>query len=227
MSFRSPQLTLVAFPLNQHTLGWSPFLHGLLGCSAPASLGRFVGTTKPSDFSAPCILGLPLSRSRGGPTPYGQANAEISRFSRLEFPRMPRSSTPQGPRLAGPYASPGVAFRRSETRRLPDCGFRGSIARPACTPVNASPTPSRRPAHDSGPLWGTTLQRKTLPFSTPSRFIPARSDGSRSAQGEAPPTRRGRAQREAPEPSVAPPAPPAHGPDGSARLRRGAVHPAR
>ena len=33
----------------------------------------------------------------------------------------------------------------------PESQFRGSIAQPARTPVNASPTPSRAPPHDSGP----------------------------------------------------------------------------
>jgi hypothetical protein len=49
---------------------------------------------------------------------------------------------------------PDIAFRLSLRRRHPG-GFALSRldTRPARTPVNASPTPSRAPTHDSGPLW--------------------------------------------------------------------------
>lgn len=62
---------------------------------------------------------------------------------------------------------------RALVEQLEDLPFRGSIAQPARTTVNASPAPSRTPTHDSRPSWSLRLRRRALSSPTPCRFIPA------------------------------------------------------
>ena len=75
-----------------------------------------------------------------------------SRFSRTKVPHMPwfsdRAGPPDSSRVTLPAVLPS-AFNRAWAPR--SSVFRGSIARPARTPVNASPRPSQDAAHDSGP----------------------------------------------------------------------------
>src|SRR5487761_692917 len=47
------------------------------------------------------------------------------------------------------------------------------MARPARTPVNASPASLQTPTHDSGPPGSLTLRCRTPPFLASCRFIPA------------------------------------------------------
>ena len=78
---------------------------------------------------------------------------ETSRFPYGERPRMPGSLTTPGrqgtragaPRRVAFRPSDGVGARLAETSRLN--GW------PARSPADASPTPSRMPAHRSGPMW--------------------------------------------------------------------------
>jgi len=77
-----------------------------------------------------------------------------SRFSCEVFPYVPGSSTAQDPDASRACDAPSAAFRISLMRRHPGLSFfRGSIARPARTPVNASALPLRETPHDSGPSW--------------------------------------------------------------------------
>jgi hypothetical protein len=63
------------------------------------------------------------------------------------------SLTTRGPPTARENAVSDVAFRLLYNVGTPIASFRGSIARPACTPVNASPRPRGTSTHDSGPPW--------------------------------------------------------------------------
>jgi hypothetical protein len=77
-----------------------------------------------------------------------------SRFSCEVFPYVPGSSTARDPNASRASDAPSSAFRPFlQCRRPEGCCFRGSIARPARTPVNASALPLRETPHDSGPLW--------------------------------------------------------------------------
>jgi len=81
-----------------------------------------------------------------------------------------------------------------ERRRHPGLFFfRGSVAWPMRTPVNASPVPSRMPAHDSGSMWVATpspwwtLTTYFLPVSrrTRAKKTPSQPDCRRVAIGVA------------------------------------------
>ena len=61
-----------------------------------------------------------------------------------------------GPTAPRDIAAADVAFRLCDSVGTPECTFRGSIARPARAPVNASPPPSQTTTHDSGPPWVAT-----------------------------------------------------------------------
>ena len=81
---------------------------------------------------------------------------EISRFPCKERLHMPGSLTTPGRPDARDGAPGRVAFRKmhcvgTQNRKL--SRLNGWPMRP---PVNASPRPSRAPAHDSGPMWIAT-----------------------------------------------------------------------
>jgi len=59
----------------------------------------------------------------------------------------PGSPTARGPPTARDNAASSVAFRLVNGVGTPKCSFRGSIARPTCTPVNASLRPRGSPTH--------------------------------------------------------------------------------
>jgi hypothetical protein len=63
------------------------------------------------------------------------------------------SLTTQGPPTPRANAAGSVAFHRLDSVGTPKLYFRGSITRPARTPVNASPRPRGSSTHDSGPSW--------------------------------------------------------------------------
>src|SRR5262249_53717611 len=103
----------------------------------------------------PYIRGLPPQRSPGGPPADhadGQARDlpvlahEGSAHAMVLRPRR----APDSSRVTLPAVLPS-AFNRAWAPWF--SAFRGSIARPARTPVNASPRPSQDAAHDSGPPW--------------------------------------------------------------------------
>ncbi len=84
----------------------------------------------------------------------GRGTAGVSRFSRMEFPRMLRVSdsaaSSDGSRWSPSPVSPSPSPYRVGT---PDQVISELNGWPACAPVNASPAASRPPAHDSGSRW--------------------------------------------------------------------------
>jgi hypothetical protein len=141
---------------------------GLPPASNTASPAR---TTRLSDSRRSFIsgygLGLPLAArpaadmpprepSRTGHHRLLTGDHRASRFSRMEIPHMPGFSDRAGSTGHSHDATDDLAFRLVVRRRHPKPAFRGSIAPPMRTPVNASPTPSRTPTHDSGPPWIAT-----------------------------------------------------------------------
>ena len=82
----------------------------------------------------------------------------VSRFSRLEFPRMPRVSDPAGSQADFSVRLPrcGLPPSEKDVGTLEDKTISGLNTWPTCAPVNASPAPLRLPAHDSGSEWVAT-----------------------------------------------------------------------
>jgi hypothetical protein len=131
-------------------------------CSADSAAGEpalFAGFPAPMaecDFSRSCIIGYGSSPLRHGPEQHAQ---------RCCWPtvRSPGSRTRRTCQVLRPRrifealaidARLRFAFGKTALRRHPRCClFRGSIAWPMRSPVNASPTPSRAPAHDPGSIW--------------------------------------------------------------------------
>ena len=74
----------------------------------------------------------------------------------VEIPKPHGSLTTRGPPTARESAVSDVAFRLLYNVGTPIASFRGSIARPARTPVNASPRPRGTSTHHSGPPWVAT-----------------------------------------------------------------------
>jgi hypothetical protein len=61
--------------------------------------------------------------------------------------------TARGPPAPRDNTTSDIAFRFTNNVGTPNSQFRGSIARPAHTPVNASPRPHGTSTHDSEPPW--------------------------------------------------------------------------
>jgi hypothetical protein len=127
-------------------------------CSA-GPLGRplfagFLGTMKRSDSLYPSITGVPL-RFPVRTWPYGtRPEAGPPGFRTQCFDACQRSSTPPGRPIPRHIGMVRVAFRVFGARRHPrPAPISGLHTLPACSPVNASPTPLPMPAHDSGPVW--------------------------------------------------------------------------
>jgi hypothetical protein len=138
-----------------------------------ALFGSFAGTTGPSDFPRSCITGL-----RPRPFPHDPPNHHHKRVTvgppgsrAWRVHAHAQVLRPRGVRrTARENAANGVAFRALEPRRHPvHLPFRGSIAQPARTPVNASLRPRGSPTHDSGPSWVATpsMSDSFIPFSRP------------------------------------------------------------
>lgn len=86
----------------------------------------------------------------------GRSTREISRFPRKELLHMPGSlTTPDRPgtRAGAPVH---VAFRLLYAVGIRNTPVSRLDGWPMLSPVNASPAPSREPAHDSGPVWVAT-----------------------------------------------------------------------
>jgi hypothetical protein len=84
-------------------------------------------------------------------------NDGLSRLPRKVFPYMPGVSDRAGVRRVSRYRYAGFRLPLATTASAPrraclstGFSFRGSIARPARAPVNASTSPLRAPPHDSG-----------------------------------------------------------------------------
>ena len=127
-------------------------------CSA-GPLGRplfagFLGTLKRSDALHPCTTVVP----RGCPVRTWRSlvrpDAGPPGFRTPCFDACQRSPTPPGPSPPCQNGVDRVAFRVFGARRHPrKAPLSGLNTLPACSPVNASPTPLPMPAHDSGPVW--------------------------------------------------------------------------
>src|SRR5829696_3069011 len=122
-----------------------------------------------SDFSRPCITGYGSSPSRCGPARQAPVGREISRFPRKERPCVPGSLTTPGRRalaLTHPFVWPSVTVTTSAPGTIALSRLNG---RPARSPADASPDPSRGPTHGSGPVWlaRPSLQRTFTSYSLP------------------------------------------------------------
>ena len=69
---------------------------------------------------------------------------------------MPGSQTTPGRPGARDIAPVRVAFHVTDRVGTRDMSLSRLNGWPMRSPVNASPTPSRMPAHDSGPMWFAT-----------------------------------------------------------------------
>ena len=111
---------------------WFPFAGPLLSTpSAPEGLfGGLPGTTGPSDFPCPCIIGVCPWTSRCGPRHHLPGAAKGSPGFRTGCVRACSGSlTARGPGASRDIDAPGVAFRISLLRRHPGVSvFRGSMA---------------------------------------------------------------------------------------------------
>src|SRR5216683_2305060 len=81
------------------------------------------------------------------------ARREISRFPGKERTHMLGSTTAPGRAGARDDAPVHVAFRSKHSVGDPGVVFSRLNTQPMRTPVNASPSPSRGPTHDSGTVW--------------------------------------------------------------------------
>src|SRR5271169_5687474 len=97
------------------------------------------------------------------------AKPKISRFPYKKRPRVPGSSTTPGRSGARICASVRIAFHVSNRVGTRDLSLSRLNGWPARSPVNASLTPSRMPAHDSGSLWFArpSVQRTCTTYSLP------------------------------------------------------------
>lgn len=86
----------------------------------------------------------------------GMVDPEISRFPYKELPYMPGSATTPGQTDARDCAPAHVAFRTVDGVGTRDNTLSRLNGWPVCSPTDASPTPSRMPAHGSGPMWLAT-----------------------------------------------------------------------
>src|SRR5689334_20801312 len=172
-----------------------------------------------SDFSRPCITGYGSSPSRCGPARQAPVGREISRFPRKERPCMPGSLTTPGRRalaLTRPLVWPSVTVTTSAPGTVALSRLDG---RPARSPADASPDPSRGPTHGSGPVWlaRPPLQRTPTSYSLPvSRRTTVGEVGWAAADGYAaadPPHRR---------PAMLKPGPIGPVPEATARVARAA-----
>jgi hypothetical protein len=84
------------------------------------------------------------------------ARREISRFPHKELTHMLGSTTAPGRPGARDDAPVHVAFRSMHSVGVPGVLFSRLNTQPMRTPVNASPSPSRGPTHDSGTVWFAT-----------------------------------------------------------------------
>src|SRR3979411_1472564 len=84
------------------------------------------------------------------------ARREISRFPGKERTHMLGSTTAPGRPGARDHAPVHVAFRSMHSVGDPGVVFSRLNTQPMRTPVNASPSPSRGPTHDSGTVWFAT-----------------------------------------------------------------------
>ena len=149
----------------------SPFLHRLRhpALGVVRRLRRYYGIVGLPTIVHHGITALAFP-ARPAPPSRRAGDRGTSRFSRPEIPRMHRFSDPAG--------SANGSRKRRRRCCLPPCRttsaprtrrLRGSIARPARTPTDASPPPSRTTTHGSGPSWiaNPSMLDSLIPFSGP------------------------------------------------------------
>ena len=174
-------------------LGPRPWLHRLRGRATSGFVRRlhcYYGEVRLLGF-VHHRLRLLAFPARTGSTP--PAKPKISRFPYKKLPRMPGSSTTPGRPDARHSAPVRVAFHVSNRVGIRDMSLSQLNGWPARSPVNASLSPSRMPAHDSGPLWFArpSVQRTCTTYSLP--VLPAHLKNSFSGAARkitAPQTRR-------------------------------------
>ena len=153
------------------SLGRSPSLHHLRrpALGVVRRLRRYYGTVRLPTIVHHGITALAFP-ARPAPPSRQAGDHGTSRFSHPETPRMHRFSDPAG--------SADGSRKRRQRCCLPPCRttsaprtrrLRGSIARPARTPTDASPPPSRTTTHGSGPSWiaNPSMSDSLIPFSGP------------------------------------------------------------
>jgi len=123
--------------------------------SAPSLFGSFSGTMGPSDFPSACMSDVRLLTFSDRPIAPSAVGADgISRFPCKEFPRIHRVFDSAGSEHDSHIAScPMLPSVLDNAVGTPETLISELNGWSACTPVNASPAASRRPAHDSGPVW--------------------------------------------------------------------------
>lgn len=128
--------------------------------SAAAEAALFAGffaLMAECDFSGPCIIGYGSSPSRCGP----------ARYCGWSDPRSPGSRAKSvhtcqvlRPRRAGPALAIARQTVLPSATRTASAPGTIKLTRlngwPVCSPADASPTPSRPPAHGLGPMWIAT-----------------------------------------------------------------------
>ena len=132
-------------------------------CS-PASSLLWRGLTSPARASPATAPRLPDADRPGR-----AVGRETSRFPRKERPCMPGSLTTPGRQalaLTRPLVWPSVTVTTSAPGTVALSRLDG---RPARSPADASPGPSRGPTHGSGPVWlaRPSLQRTSTSYSLP------------------------------------------------------------
>jgi len=145
-------VALPVFPLAR------PLSSGASAAGCPALFGAFAGSTGLSDSPRLCISGFGRWPSLSVPPLIGWSGSRgVSRFSRMEVPYVlrffDRAGSAGDSRIAPSAMLPSAGPTASAPRI---CLFRGSIARPVRTPVNASLRPCGSPTHHSGPPWVAT-----------------------------------------------------------------------
>src|SRR5713226_131013 len=118
------------------------------------------------------------------------ARREISRFPGKERTHMLGSTTAPGRAGARDDAPVHVAFRSKHSVGDPGVVFTRLNTQPMRTPVNASPSPSRGPTHDSGTVWFArpSLEETCTLYSLPvSRRTPCHGNGRGPKWGEGKP----------------------------------------
>ena len=119
--------------------------------------GRFFGTTLRSDFPPPWpavvrLLASRLAPRQGSPEqPWQGTGSPGSRVGCFRACMGPQ--TAQDPRAPRHFGAHNVAFDVASPPRRPGTVISRLNTQPTLSTVNASPVPSRPPAHDSKPLW--------------------------------------------------------------------------
>ena len=154
-----------------------PFPPSASAAGCPALFGDFIGTTGLSDFLGSFIVGVrPWTSRRVPPFHPRRANPGPPGSRAKCFRTCTGSATARDPCASRDIDAPGGAFRLSLQRRRPGPSFfRGSIPGPHVPLSTLRPSPYGNRRMTRGRCGSLALQRMTLSFTTPRRFIPALS----------------------------------------------------